>query len=166
MNKSERSRFQQGSQKEIQKLLSKYSKLPKPADEEKKRQADAQKEKLLEFDRNSVKRTQVIDDQADYFCAESPWLSEQEKKLLKEKQQEYIDAKSKSKKRVNITIDFAGRKIIEEVPKATSLQDYNTLNSSKPKKGGADRINAASFEDEQDIIKPQVHSYHTIETAF
>lgn len=108
MNKSERQRYQQGTPKEIQKLMSKYSKLPMPADEEKKKQADAQKEKLLEFDRNSVKRTQVIDDQADYFSAESPWLSEDERKLMKERQKEYIDAKNRLKKKVNITIDFAG----------------------------------------------------------
>lgn len=108
MNKSERTRLQQGSQKEVQKLMAKYSKLPKPGDEEKKRQADAQKEKLLEYDRNSVKRTQVIDDQADYFSTENPWLSEDEKQSMKNKQQEYLDAKNRMKKKVNITIDFAG----------------------------------------------------------
>lgn len=108
MNKSERTRLQQGSQKEVQKLMAKYSKLPKPGDEEKKRQADAQKEKLLEYDRNSVKRTQVIDDQADYFSTENPWLSEDEKQSMKTKQQEYLDAKNRMKKKVNITIDFAG----------------------------------------------------------
>lgn len=108
MNKSERLRYQQGTPKEVQKLLNKYSKLQKPADEEKRKLADAQKEKLLEFDRNSVKRTQVIDDQADYFSTDNPWLSEEEKKAVKSKQQEYLDAKSKLRRRVNITIDFAG----------------------------------------------------------
>lgn len=112
MNKSERMRYQQGGQKEMQKLMNKYSKLKNPVTEEKKKMADAQKEKLLEFDRNSVKRTQVIDDQADYFSAENPWLSEEEKQANKQKRQEYLDAKNKMKRKVNITIDFAGTVMI------------------------------------------------------
>ncbi|CAL8139534.1 unnamed protein product [Orchesella dallaii] len=153
MSKSERRRFLEGNPKEIQKLLSKYNKLPKPADE-KKILADAQKEKLLEFDRNSVKRTQVIDDQADYFSTENPWLSEEEKKVMTQKQQDYIDAKNKLKKRYTVTIDFAGRKIVEEAPKASSLHDYNTMNTGKSKKGN-DKIKSDTFENEQQFAKPE-----------
>ncbi len=40
------------------------------------------KDKLLDFDRTSAKRTQVIDDESDYFNTNSKWLnSEQREKL-------------------------------------------------------------------------------------
>lgn len=49
-----------------------------------------------------------------------------------------------------------GRKIIEEVPKYSSLQDFNTLNASKSKKPGSDRIKGDSFENEVQLMKPEV----------
>lgn len=38
----------------------------------------------------------------------------------------------------------------------TSLQDYNTLNSSKPKIAGGDRMSSNVFENETEIMKPEV----------
>jgi len=108
MNKKERVKVQEGNTKEAQVLINKYNKLPKPQEEERKKDAQAQKEKLLEYDRNSVRRTKVIDDQSDYFAVENPWLSEDEKKTLEERKQAYMDAKNKLKRKVKVTIDFAG----------------------------------------------------------
>lgn len=54
------------------------------------------------------------------------------------------------------TYCFIGRKIIEEVPKFSSLQDFNTLNASKSKKLGSDRIKGDSFENEVQLVKPEV----------
>ena len=73
-------------------------------DDEKLKQAVAHKEKLIDYDRTrwifknsfklkkyflilnpkfqSAKRTQVIDDESDYFNTNSKWLSEQQRILL------------------------------------------------------------------------------------
>lgn len=111
MGKAERAKVLSGSSKDAQYLLNKYNKLPKPMDEERKRLAQEQKEKLLEYDRNSVRRTRVIDDQSDYFAVESPWLSEEEKQVLTERKQAYMDSKNRLKRRVQVTIDLAGKYI-------------------------------------------------------
>lgn len=60
----------------------------------------------------STRRTKVIDDESDYFNVDSRWLQDKEKQLLKEKQDKMMEEKySRNKK---ITLDFAGRRIIEE----------------------------------------------------
>lgn len=64
-------------------------------------------------------------------------------------------------KTVNVNVNYIhtvliGRKIIEEVPKFSSLQDFNTLNASKSKKPGSDRIKGDSFENEVQLVKPEV----------
>uniref|UniRef100_A0A672QY18 Activating signal cointegrator 1-like n=1 Tax=Sinocyclocheilus grahami TaxID=75366 RepID=A0A672QY18_SINGR len=57
------------------------------------------KDKLLEFDKNSVKRTQVLDDESDYFATDSnQWLSPGEREALHRK----------------ITLDFARRRVLDE----------------------------------------------------
>ncbi len=109
MGKTERAKVIAGNTKEAQYLINKYNKLPKPMEEERKKLAQDQKDKLLEYDRTSVQRTQVIDDQSDYFAVDSPWLSEEEKKRLNEKKQAYMDAKNRLKRRVKVTIDLAGK---------------------------------------------------------
>ncbi|NWW61604.1 TRIP4 protein, partial [Ifrita kowaldi] len=73
------------------------------------------KDKLLEFDRTSVRRTQVIDDESDYFATDSnQWLSKQEREALQKKEQELWELRHASRLAKKITIDFAGRQILEE----------------------------------------------------
>ncbi|KAM6201502.1 activating signal cointegrator 1 [Rhynchocyon petersi] len=73
------------------------------------------KEKLLEFDRNSVRRTQVIDDESDYFASDSnQWLSKLERETLQKREGELRELRHASRLSKKITIDFAGRKIVEE----------------------------------------------------
>ncbi|NXL90961.1 TRIP4 protein, partial [Alectura lathami] len=73
------------------------------------------KDKLLEFDRTSVRRTQVIDDEADYFATDSnQWLSKQEREALQKREQELRELRHASRLARKITIDFAGRQILEE----------------------------------------------------
>ncbi|NXA53201.1 TRIP4 protein, partial [Nothocercus julius] len=73
------------------------------------------KDKLLEFDRTSVRRTQVIDDEADYFATDSnTWLSKQEREALQKREQELRELRHASRLAKKITIDFAGRQILEE----------------------------------------------------
>ncbi|KFQ32555.1 Activating signal cointegrator 1 [Mesitornis unicolor] len=73
------------------------------------------KDKLLEFDRTSVRRTQVIDDESDYFATDSnQWLSKQEREALQKREQELHELRHASRLAKKITIDFAGRQILEE----------------------------------------------------
>ncbi|XP_025972072.2 activating signal cointegrator 1 isoform X3 [Dromaius novaehollandiae] len=81
------------------------------------------KDKLLEFDRTSVRRTQVIDDESDYFATDSnQWLSKQEREALQKREQELRELRHASRLAKKITIDFAGRQILEE---DNSMAEYH-----------------------------------------
>uniref|UniRef100_A0A3B4B1T5 Activating signal cointegrator 1 n=1 Tax=Periophthalmus magnuspinnatus TaxID=409849 RepID=A0A3B4B1T5_9GOBI len=80
------------------------------------------KDKLLEFDRNSVKRTQVLDDESDYFATDSnQWLSPGEREKLRRREEELREIRHASRKDRKITLDFAGRQVIEE---GDGLKEY------------------------------------------
>ncbi|XP_030313270.1 activating signal cointegrator 1 isoform X3 [Calypte anna] len=82
------------------------------------------KDKLLEFDRTSVCRTQVIDDESDYFATDSnQWLSKQEREALQKREQELQELRHASRLAKKITIDFAGRQILEE---DSSMAEYHS----------------------------------------
>ncbi|XP_061451061.1 activating signal cointegrator 1 isoform X2 [Rhineura floridana] len=73
------------------------------------------KDKLLEYDKTSVRRTQVIDDELDYFATDSnQWLSKQEREALEKREKELRELRHASQLSRKITIDFAGRQIMEE----------------------------------------------------
>lgn len=77
-------------------------------------EAMAQRDRLLEYDRNCTKRTAVIDDESDYFKSNSVWLSEEEKSKLSKLETELRDNKHASRLQKKVTLDFAGRQIVEE----------------------------------------------------
>lgn len=80
------------------------------------------KDKLLEFDRNSVRRTQVLDDESDYFATDSnQWLSPGEREKLRKKEEELRELRHASRKDRKITLDFAGRQVIDE---GNNMNDY------------------------------------------
>lgn len=75
--------------------------------------AVAHKDKLLAFDKHSVKRTNVVDDGGDYVDADGDmWLS------AEERAKEYAnraDAEEKRNRRsFNVTLDVAGRKVVPD----------------------------------------------------
>ncbi|XP_072349135.1 activating signal cointegrator 1 [Scyliorhinus torazame] len=73
------------------------------------------KDKLLEYDKTSARRTQVIDDESDYFAADSnQWLSKQEREALRKKEEELRELRHASRRTQPITIDFAGRRVLED----------------------------------------------------
>ncbi|KAK1345475.1 hypothetical protein QTO34_007932 [Cnephaeus nilssonii] len=73
------------------------------------------KDKLLEFDRTSIQRTQVIDDESDYFASDSnQWLSKIEQETLQKQEEELREFRHASSLSKKITIDFSGRKIMED----------------------------------------------------
>ncbi|XP_032089409.1 activating signal cointegrator 1-like [Thamnophis elegans] len=82
------------------------------------------KDKLLEYDKNSVRRTQVIDDESDYFATDSnQWLSKQERQVLEKRAKELYELRHASRLSKKITIDFAGRQIREE---NDNMADYHS----------------------------------------
>ncbi|XP_029430276.1 activating signal cointegrator 1 isoform X3 [Rhinatrema bivittatum] len=82
------------------------------------------KDKLIEFDKTSVRRTQVIDDESDYFATDSnQWLSRPEREALRKRERELLDLRHASRLSRKITIDFAGRQILEQ---QDSLSEYHS----------------------------------------
>ncbi|KAF1392577.1 hypothetical protein PFLUV_G00029510 [Perca fluviatilis] len=80
------------------------------------------KDKLLEYDKNSVRRTQVLDDESDYFATESnQWLSPNEREKLRKKEEELRELRHASRKDRKITLDFAGRQVVDE---GNNLNEY------------------------------------------
>lgn len=78
-------------------------------------EAIAHKNKLIEFDKSGVRRTKVIDDECDYFASDSNrWLSKKEKDALRKKEEELREKRHGSRRQMKITLDFAGRRVIDE----------------------------------------------------
>lgn len=81
------------------------------------RMATEHKDRLLQYDRTSARRTKVIDDQTDYFNADSNrWLSSEERAAVKAKEEKIRAAKEHAKRTMTVTIDFAGRRVLLEDP--------------------------------------------------
>ncbi|XP_022096510.1 activating signal cointegrator 1-like isoform X2 [Acanthaster planci] len=73
------------------------------------------KDKLIEYDKTSVRRTQVIDDESDYFSTDSnQWLTSEERAKLERRKQELMEQKHGSRLRKTFTLDFAGRRVVED----------------------------------------------------
>ncbi|XP_054024983.1 activating signal cointegrator 1 [Dryobates pubescens] len=78
-------------------------------------QAVKHKDKLLEFDRTSVRRTRVIDDECDYFAADSnQWLSGREREALRRREQELRELRHAARRAATLSLDFAGRRVLED----------------------------------------------------
>lgn len=77
-------------------------------------EAVAMRNRLLEYDRTSEKRTTVIDDEFDYFKTNSVWLSDAEREKLNKLEKQMHEKRHSSSRLKKITIDFSGREIIEE----------------------------------------------------
>lgn len=76
--------------------------------------AVAMRNRLLDYDRMSEKRTTVIDDESDYFRTNSVWLSDEERIKLKKIEEKMKEKKYASRRDQKITIDFTGRQVVEE----------------------------------------------------
>eukprot|EP00803_Ostreobium_quekettii_P008314 evm.model.scf_263.6 EVM.evm.TU.scf_263.6 scf_263:53477-59707(+) len=71
------------------------------------------KDRLVEYDRNAAKRTTVIDDQSDYFEVDSNvWLSEQERRDLRQRLDREQELENSRRRNVRYTIDIVGRKVL------------------------------------------------------
>ncbi|CAG5029947.1 unnamed protein product [Parnassius apollo] len=76
--------------------------------------AISHRNRLLEYDRTSERRTRVTDDDSDYFSAGSVWLSASEREKLQKYQQSLHEKKHASRLNKKMTFDFAGRQVIED----------------------------------------------------
>eukprot|EP00096_Caligus_rogercresseyi_P000273 TRINITY_DN10680_c0_g1_i1.p1 TRINITY_DN10680_c0_g1~~TRINITY_DN10680_c0_g1_i1.p1 ORF type:complete len:521 (+),score=108.37 TRINITY_DN10680_c0_g1_i1:23-1564(+) len=75
--------------------------------------AEAHKNKLLEFDRTCEKRTQVIDDENDYFSSDgNQWLSSEQRAALQKREAVIRESKYGSRLNRKVTIDLAGRQVL------------------------------------------------------
>lgn len=74
-------------------------------------EAIAMRNKLLEFDRTSEKRTTVIDDESDYFRSNSVWLNDEERARMQRLQAELDAKKHASRLATRVTLDFTGRQV-------------------------------------------------------
>ena len=65
--------------------------------------AGQQKERLLRFDRDFAKRTEVFDDQADYQ-GPATWMTQEEQEEAEENQQKHLESLKRPKQRFNLAI--------------------------------------------------------------
>ena len=79
-------------------------------DSSNREKAEAQKNRLLEYDRTSEKRTKVIDDESDYFSVDAyKWMTPEQKNKLKEREKELKERRHGSRLDRKIDFDFAGK---------------------------------------------------------
>jgi hypothetical protein len=69
----------------------------------------------------------VIDDEADYFSTDSnQWLTKDDREMLRKREEELRSQRHGSRKDRKITLDFAGRQVIEEdTSKSVNMYDVN-----------------------------------------
>ncbi|KAM5173016.1 activating signal cointegrator 1 [Mantella aurantiaca] len=117
------------------------------------------RDKLLEYDKTSVRRTHVIDDESDYFSTDSnQWLSKAEREALRKREQELQDLRHASRLSRKVTIDFAGRKVLEEGDHLTeyhkrfdeTVQSVNSGTIVRPK------INSGENLCDSSLVNPQL----------
>ncbi|XP_061595513.1 activating signal cointegrator 1 [Cololabis saira] len=120
------------------------------------------KDKLLEYDRNSVRRTQVLDDESDYFATESnQWLSPGEREKLRKKEDELRELRHASRLDRKITLDFAGRQVIDEGSNLDAY--YNKLDETLKAMNSESTSQSPGFsgrkggkQDLRDLVNPNI----------
>ncbi|KAH8303357.1 hypothetical protein KR059_008853 [Drosophila kikkawai] len=127
----------------------------------------AQRDRLLEYDKNSEKRTTVIDDELDYFQENSVWLSKLEREKFEKLKGEMHEMKHGSRLNRKIRVDFAGRELPEDLPvsKEYEQQVINELAAVTKAAGGATNWSSSSLTGHSamalapilDMTKPPVY---------
>jgi len=117
--------------------------------------AVSRKNVLLAYEKSSVARSLVYDDQADYFNSDSQWMSKEEKKHLKEKEQQLREEKEQKKRALKITLDIFGRRIIVSEDEAANASIYQPFNLQEllPKKK-KEEVEDFDATNTNDFIKP------------
>mmetsp|Transcript_36635 Transcript_36635/g.146450 ORF Transcript_36635/g.146450 Transcript_36635/m.146450 type:complete len:254 (-) Transcript_36635:2583-3344(-) len=75
--------------------------------------ATERKDRLLEFDRNVVKRTTVLDDDNDFYDSEATnWMSHDEKNQLKKRMESEAREAERSRREYTVVLDLSGRRVV------------------------------------------------------
>jgi hypothetical protein len=118
--------------------------------------AVSRKDALLAYEKSSVARSMIYDDQGDYFNTDSQWMSKDEKKRVKEKEEKMREDKQRRKHAMKITLDIFGRRIImsEEEASASSESIYQPFNLEElmPKK--KEEVKDFDATSTKDFMKP------------
>jgi len=70
---------------------------------------------LLSYDRTSAQRTRVIDDESDYFSADSNvWLSEKERERLKKREAEMWELRHGSRRNKKVSRETVGVSFVSD----------------------------------------------------
>ena len=68
----------------------------------------------------------MIDDESDYFSVDSKWLSKADREALRKREEELRSQRHASRKDRKVTLDFAGRRVIEvENDAGVNMYDVN-----------------------------------------
>uniref|UniRef100_A0A6B2E759 Putative activating signal cointegrator 1-like protein n=1 Tax=Phlebotomus kandelakii TaxID=1109342 RepID=A0A6B2E759_9DIPT len=86
----------------------------KPKNTRAKEDPIAQRNRLLEYDRQSEKRTTVIDDESDYFKTNSVWLSDKERDKLQKLENDLRDKRHANRLSHKYKFDFSGRQVMDD----------------------------------------------------
>lgn len=97
------------------------------------------RDKLLEYNDNMARRTTVIDDEMDYFDSNSQWLSVDDRKKVKKLEAAMHSAKHDRRSNKKITLDFAGRAVIEE-PSLSAHQEAKILKEAQDAMKGSNHL--------------------------
>jgi len=118
-----------------EKLLKKLNSIPGGGGENKENnaldKARQYKDRLLDYDRTHLKRTKIIDDESDYYNVDNNvWLNKSERELLKKKQAEEFEARHGSRLNKKITLDFAGRRVVEDDYSYNAADDKDLMDAN------------------------------------
>lgn len=89
--------------------------------------AEEFKNRLVDYDRNAAERTVVIDDQSDYYDEGNAWISEEEKQLLRKKQEEIEEADRARRNKLVVTLDLVGRKVVMTEQEAAEMETKSSI---------------------------------------
>ncbi len=93
--------------------------------------------KLVQFDRESQKRTKVFDESTDWYLeAQNPWLSQSAREQAKKQEKIFRKQRELEKRKIHLTVDFFGRTIVEssdgkqlESDNASKLEQFIDVDS-------------------------------------
>lgn len=119
------------------------------------------KNKLLNYDKTSVQRTKVIDDESDYFSTDSnQWLSHKQREALRKRNEELRAERFASRRDMKVTLDFAGRRVLES-DNETGRQMYDVNDTVVQQVHYGVKPKSESFKMEEsdfsDLVNPLIN---------
>ena len=105
----------------------------------------------------------MIDDESDYFSSDSKWLSKGDRDALRKREEELRSQRHASRKDRKVTLDFAGRRVLE-VENDAGVNMYNVNDEviqrvhfgAKPKTSvPIDGFNAVSSDNDY-LVNPNI----------